>query len=35
MTVTTFPIRHEIYSQLPGPMHHSVNHSEGSLIAVA
>lgn len=35
MTVTAFPIRHEIYSQLPGPMHHSADHSEDSLIAVS
>ena len=35
MIVTSLPIRHEIYSQLPGPMHHSADKVEGRLITVS
>ncbi|SDS38675.1 hypothetical protein SAMN04489752_1606 [Brevibacterium siliguriense] len=35
MIVTSFPIRYEIYCQLPGPMHHSADKFEGRLIPVS
>ncbi len=32
MMHTSFPIREEIYAQLPGPMHHSASPNETRLI---